>query len=650
MNALFQNDIVQAIGWTIIHSFWQGLLIVLILTIGLVLLRKHSSQLRYLSGFIALLVLILCSIGTFSWIYSNLSGNAMHSSAQVGLSSTIQESGLDQISTAAVIPTASPDYWQSILGFVEANLPIIVMVWMLGVLLLTLRFLAELAYIQRLKHQPGQMAAAPFQDLLRELAQQMGIHRTIELKETMRIDGPMVIGFFKPVILVPLGLLSNLDPSQVESVLAHELAHIKRYDYVLNLFQSLVEILLFFNPAMWWISSFIRSEREHCCDDMAIEITGNQLAFVKTLASLEELRSVPNQFALAFHGRRDSGVLNRVKRILNSEAQFQLPYKIFWSSMILLCSLALFAFQSQEIKTDSIPVVIDSVAIAPEAEAEDTLIEVESATEEVSPTSETEVSEEPEVSPTEIESPVEIETVEATIPDAISVVQDTIPEQLKKLKLELAELEKSYREKERLVQQQSQDIKNRMLNLEREVQKMENEQMKKVYELERKASEIQINNNVEEKNLGIELNTIESQALELEYQMQKIESEYASARDNEEEDKSNSLKKQMKQLYQQKLDLENQKRQLELDYQRKELEAEKEIQQLESQRWQLEKEVEIQKGSKQLSQLEMEQQLQEIQYKNQLLQNEIEHKMQLLQLKLEEELQKWEIERAKNDE
>lgn len=620
LDQFFQNDIVNALGWTILHSFWQGLLIVLLLTVGLVLLRGRSSRLRYLAGYIALLALTLSSGYTFCHNLSVRSTGA----AAAGIYSPDAVTDMTALPAPDAITAAGSGqgFQEAFLGFLEGNVPLITLVWMLGVLILSLRFLAELAYIQRLKHQPGQLSVGAFQELVNDISRRMGIGKFIELKENIRISSPMVIGFVKPVILVPFGLLTRLEPAQVESILAHELAHIKRYDYIFNLFQSLVEIVLFFNPATWWISSFIRSEREFCCDDMAVEQTGNKLVFVQTLAKLEEYRSRPGNVALAFNGRRDSGVLGRVKRMVNNEEQFRIPYKLFWSCLILLCSLGLFAFQDRPaVAPQTDPVGLD---LPGHIEQEDAAIAESEIAAEADAATENEEAASPDLPPAGNKG-------ETYRNGDSEIALDSLPEGVRKLREEMMRLEKSCMEQEMELQKQGREIQTTMMKLRREMQQIENSKMKELFELEKNAQEVEMQRNIQMKELEIEHNAIEGQALELDYKMQELEGKEGQE----------GLQKQREELMHQRLGLQKKQRELELSQKRDDLNSEKEIQLLNNKRWELQKEVEISKNNQHLKIMELEGQMQEIEFKNQMLQSEKQNQMQLLERQMQQEVEKW---------
>ncbi len=632
MNSLdlfFQNDIVQALGWTILHSFWQGLLIVVLLTISLVLLRKHSSRIRYLVAYVALLALAVCSIGTLIWYLPGTAFGASSYHAEASIEQTAMEvASVLPIETTATVP-AKENYWQSFIQFLEGNLHWVTIIWMFGVLILTLRFLAELAYIQRLKYQPGGLSMDSHQDLLNKLSRQMGIQKFIELKENLRIDSPMVIGFIKPVILVPFGLLSQLDTKQVESILTHELAHIRRHDYLFNLFQSLVEILLFFNPATWWIAALIRDEREHSCDEMAIAETGDQLAFVKTLAKLEEYRIRPTSIAMAFNGHKETGVLGRIKRIINTEEQFRVPYKLFWSCLILISSFGLFAFQGQAISSQDVMNPLEKVLPQEEPvlveETSEETAEMDQQSEEAPKNTTNQVS----ITKENNKEDLGIRTMNG---EEVSNGLDTLTPKLKELRRELMNLKETFQNQEMMMQKQRSDLKQAQLKLEQEIQKMENDQHKKIYEIEKKGQQIQLDRNIKLKEMELQLNAMETEALEFQFKMEKL------AAQMNEEGRSEELKKQMSVLQEKVLDMEKKKRTFQMEQNREGLEIDKELQQLNHQKWQLTEEAKISMNDKRLKMFELEQKMQETQYKSQMLQSDLENKMQRVQQQIEEEM------------
>ena len=162
--------------------------------------------------------------------------------------------------------------------------------WLCGVAVLTLRLISGWVWVQRMKSHGASPAADGWQHIVARLSRRLHIARHVRLLESTLVEVPTVIGWIKPVVLLPASALAGLSPQQLEAILAHELAHIRRHDYLVNLLQTLVETLLFYHPAVWWLSRRIRVERENCCDDLAVSLCGDPYTYAKALADLEELR------------------------------------------------------------------------------------------------------------------------------------------------------------------------------------------------------------------------------------------------------------------------------------------------------------------------------------------------------------------------
>ncbi|MEO1652233.1 MAG: M56 family metallopeptidase, partial [Bacteroidota bacterium] len=259
---LISQETIQALGWTILHSLWQAAIIAILLVISLIVLRKNSSKMRYFVTSLAMLTVLMVSIIT----YVSISRYQNQYSARTDSPTTeIAQSQTFEITLQKASPVETP-FFQTLAHFghyFEQHLPFIVTVWFIGVVLLALRFLGAFAYLQRLKHHKTQEVSEYWKGTLKYLSSQVGVKQSVQLFESALVQVPMVIGHFKPVILLPLGALTGLSQHQIESILAHELAHIKRHDYLINILQSLLEIVLFFNPFVWWISTKIREEREN---------------------------------------------------------------------------------------------------------------------------------------------------------------------------------------------------------------------------------------------------------------------------------------------------------------------------------------------------------------------------------------------------
>ncbi|WP_165370475.1 M56 family metallopeptidase [Hymenobacter persicinus] len=318
--------LVRALGWTIVHSLWQGAVVGLALVGLLLVLRRHSAQVRYNVACVALATMLGLALVTFVRHYAIALQTPTAATAAPALSAaglaapaTSPDVVLTAPETGPAVLTGGLDAW---LHYFDQNLPLIVAAWLLGLLAMTLRMLGGLAYIQRLRHYRVQPLAAHWNERLEVLAAKAGLNRTITLLESALVKAPLVAGHLKPVILLPLGTVLGLTQSQLEAILAHELAHIARRDYLVNILQSVAEILFFYHPAAWFITACLRTERENCCDDEATAICGDPLTLARALAALAEMGQdvtpVP-QLALSAVGP-DGSLLGRIRRLVQRRA------------------------------------------------------------------------------------------------------------------------------------------------------------------------------------------------------------------------------------------------------------------------------------------------------------------------------------------
>ncbi len=201
-------------------------------------------------------------------------------------------------------------------GLLEPALPYAVLGWLIGVVLLAVWHLGGWAQLQRLKRRIVNEAHSPLTGRVSELADSLGVKRAVRLLESAFVQVPTVVGWLRPVILLPASAITGLSSEQIEALLAHELAHIKRLDYLVNMLQTVVEILGFYHPAVWWISHTIRQERENCCDDMAVSICGDTRQYAKALAEMERMRSGDVELAIAASG---GNLSRRIARLLGKE-------------------------------------------------------------------------------------------------------------------------------------------------------------------------------------------------------------------------------------------------------------------------------------------------------------------------------------------
>jgi beta-lactamase regulating signal transducer with metallopeptidase domain len=343
LTSMMEQPAIRAFGWTLVHFIWQAAVIAGLVAILLPGLRRASSHSRYLTLCGALVAMAISPVVTWCWIVAT--PPALPLSAPISTASS-RSSGTfvptfnadplppsmasdplvtpgvtfitPETSTTSDVSVAPAMAWQSRLRqIVEVNLTWLVGIWFVGVCALSIRLLAGWRVVQQLRHRSITPVATVWQERLKELAQRMRISRSIKLVESALVDVPTVIGWLRPMILLPTSFLTGLAPDQVESILVHELAHIRRHDFVVNLMQTTIEVLLFYHPAVWWLSGRIRQEREHCCDDIAVAVCGNTFVYARALATMEELRlsSSPRSLSdLALAGNGGS-LLQRIRRL-----------------------------------------------------------------------------------------------------------------------------------------------------------------------------------------------------------------------------------------------------------------------------------------------------------------------------------------------
>jgi beta-lactamase regulating signal transducer with metallopeptidase domain/uncharacterized protein YnzC (UPF0291/DUF896 family) len=288
----FSPNAMQSLGWALLHFLWQGTALAALAAAAMALCRRAST--RYLLGVGALLLMLLAPLATF-FFYSQ-----QHS----GVADTAKSSPL-----AAAWPIArdrdaasgSAQHFSfarsSTAPSLEA-LPWLVEAWLLGVAFFSLRSAGGFLLLERERRRQSSVVRPRVLEICRTLQDQLGLDRAIAYCECKWLQAPAVIGWFRPVVFLPVTALTGLSEEQLELVIAHELAHIQRLDPFVNVFQVCVETLLFYHPAVWWLNKQIRAEREHCCDDMAVALCGNAVEYARALTLMEEWRSAP-AFAMA---------------------------------------------------------------------------------------------------------------------------------------------------------------------------------------------------------------------------------------------------------------------------------------------------------------------------------------------------------------
>lgn len=348
VHSMLQSDACPYLGWILLHSLWQFVLIGLIAAVLLVCLRSRSHT-RYAVAYAALLLMALAPLATYilippptslfmadaempstgeaivSYPVSPLSEGApapIPPDEATSVADSAPMPGAEAIEVAAVesrLTSPSPARTSGVDKRLARYSAWLAPFWLAGVLALALRQLGGWLLARRVLRAATPIADDGLRNRLETLIRTMGVRRTVRAMQSAIAGVPMVLGTFRPVLIVPASLVTGLSPDQWDAILAHELAHIRRYDYVLNLLQIVVETLLFYHPAVWWLSRRIRVERELCCDDLATQFCGSPVALAEGLAAIEAARRQSENARLAVtavgDGRRGL-TLRRVRRIL----------------------------------------------------------------------------------------------------------------------------------------------------------------------------------------------------------------------------------------------------------------------------------------------------------------------------------------------
>jgi beta-lactamase regulating signal transducer with metallopeptidase domain len=299
-------ETIRVLGWCLLHFVWQGAVLALILSV--VLSRLSSARARYASAVCVLGAMMIAPFVTFAILLQPAESVGQFTIAGLG---EVRD-GLE----AVQLTTAAPDAG-SFLPFSSRVLSIdwmsyAVFAWFVGVYMFTLRTLGGWMLIMRFRRQRAEPIAGDLLEICLALQRRIGVSQAVRYVCSKAAETPAVLGWLKPVVVLPLSALAGLSAWQVEAIVAHELAHIKRWDILVNGLQIVAETLLFYHPAVWWVNRLIRNEREHCCDDVAVEVCGNAREYARALALLEESRST-SVWALAATG----GVLSwRIGRLL----------------------------------------------------------------------------------------------------------------------------------------------------------------------------------------------------------------------------------------------------------------------------------------------------------------------------------------------
>ncbi|MBS9522563.1 M48 family metalloprotease [Litoribacter alkaliphilus] len=342
-----------ALGWTLMHSLWQ----ILIITLAYYGLTKiwhaKSAAFKYNAGLIALGAMLVASGATMGYYYLQVA-QTEH------MVMILSENGWQYAS-----PTGNTDIILSLKSLIASNLPYIVNIWLLGAAMFPIRLLGNLAALQNLKKEIQYTLSDKWIDFAKRQTSQMGIQQSVRFGISKKGSSPITFGFLKPIVVIPASLLLQLQPAQLEAIITHELAHIKRNDYFFNVYQSILEVIFFYHPCFWWVNAEIREHREKAADQLAISsgVAPEDLAYALAEVLNHSVENNP-EVALAA-GKNKNTTLERIKLILGySDTKPKFPSIISYTmitTLILSATLALAS--STNSQNDLLTKVSDNITL-----------------------------------------------------------------------------------------------------------------------------------------------------------------------------------------------------------------------------------------------------------------------------------------------
>ncbi|HXO36549.1 MAG TPA: M56 family metallopeptidase [Candidatus Acidoferrales bacterium] len=289
----------HSLGWTLLHFLWQGTALSALAAVLMSLCRRASR--RYAVGVGTLVLMLAAPVLTFLMVMPSRAAMAREPSSVPHKEARPAGNLLAKLPSAISLSSPSIDYF-----------PPLVEAWLLGVAFFSLRSAGGFLLLERERRKQSSRVSDRVLMLCQALQRKLRLDRTIQYYQCRWSQAPAVIGWFRPIVLLPVTALTGLSEEQLQSIIAHELAHIRNYDAFVNLFQIGVETLLFYHPAVWWLNKRIRAEREHCCDDMAVTLCGNAIEYARALTLMEEWRIAPTLAMAANRGPLTARILRLI--------------------------------------------------------------------------------------------------------------------------------------------------------------------------------------------------------------------------------------------------------------------------------------------------------------------------------------------------
>lgn len=339
------NNLIKATGWSIFHSLWQGAIIYGILLLAVNTFPRMQAKSKHNLAFGALLLMFVGYVVTFSSIFT------IPSPAQQGATGLAvnagEQHGIYQMTWSAALNNRA-----------EHMFPYLVAVYSIGLILQLFILSKGYLKLKELKKGPHEQVPAAWQATFQALIEKLALKQNVTFKLSSYVNVPLVIGYLKPIVLFPVALVNQLDMNQVEAILIHELSHIRRNDYLLNLFKTAIETILFFNPFVWFSTRLINIEREHACDDLVLKLTGTPVTYAHALLKLEVLKDKGSPaLAMASTGKNQH-LYQRIKRITDMKTNYMNAKQQFFAVTLTVATVISLAWVSPQKKDKKVKLVV----------------------------------------------------------------------------------------------------------------------------------------------------------------------------------------------------------------------------------------------------------------------------------------------------
>ncbi len=334
-------ELIKALGLTVMDALWQGALLLLVVLLFISIFKRASSRLKYRLIVIVMLAMPIWSLISFNNHYKPVTHTeVVPSTSKIAM--MFPDLGSEFQASVNVVQEST--LFERGLLWMDNNANFVAYFWLLGVAIFGLRLFGGLFYVRYIKMGAKPVFENSWLDRFITISKKIGVKAEVGLRESTKVSSPIVIGFLKPVVIFPIGLINGLPTDQIEAIMAHELAHVKRMDYLINLLLSALQVMYFFHPAYWWLYRQAEQEREYHCDQLAIAYIGNKVTLIKALTSVQELKLPGLIPAVAFASRKNQ-LLQRIVRIAEGRPRTNWVSGLV-SMLLILTSFLLVSWQS----------------------------------------------------------------------------------------------------------------------------------------------------------------------------------------------------------------------------------------------------------------------------------------------------------------